>query len=312
MEFWGVEVKAGEPFKVKPEAGMVIHVSQACMGETKNKGTESIILSVKIDDKKFVLGNLSLDKIPQLTFDLVFEKDFELSHTWKHGSIYLCGYQTYAGDNEGDDFDEFDDDSEEEADVPQIALQNGKGGPKLELVKPAAAKTNAAKPESSGKPKVKVVEPSKEEDGDDDDEDDSDEDDESDDEMVSSGDDSDEDMADGDSDDDEDSDKEDDEETPKKAELGKKRTNESAVKTPVPAKKAKGPVSPKSEGKKGGHTATPHPAKNAGKTPATGDKSKGQQTPKSGGKSGGISCKSCSKTFASDKALESHTKAKHG
>lgn len=68
------------------------------MGETKNKGTESIILSVKIDDKKFVLGNLSLDKIPQLTCDLVFEKDFELSHTWKHGSIYLCGYQTYAGD----------------------------------------------------------------------------------------------------------------------------------------------------------------------------------------------------------------------
>lgn len=49
------------------------------------------------------------------------------------------------------------------------------------------------------------------------------------------------------------------------------------------------------EVKKGGHTATPHPAKNAGKTPATGDKSKGQQTPKSGGKSGGISCKSCSK-----------------
>lgn len=31
-----------------------------------------------------------------------------------------------------------------------------------------------------------------------------------------------------------------------KAELGKKRTNESAVKTPVPAKKAKGAASPKS------------------------------------------------------------------
>ncbi|GMN56227.1 hypothetical protein TIFTF001_025344 [Ficus carica] len=253
MEFWGVEVKAGEPFKVEPEAGMVIHVSQACLGETKNKGTESIILSVKIDDKKFVLGNLSLDKIPQLTCDLVFEKDFVLSHTWKHGIVSLTIMPLLC--TEGDDFDDFDDDSDEEADVPQIALQNEKY-------------SRGVKPYFYT------------------------------------------DMADGDGD--EDSDEEDDEETPKKAELGKKRTNESAVKTPVPAKKAKGAASPKSEGKKGGHTATPHPAKNAGKTPATGDKSKGQQTPKSGGKSGGISCKSCSKTFASDKALESHSKAKHG
>lgn len=43
--------------------------------------------------------------------------------------------------------------------------------------------------------------------------------------------------------------------------------------------------------KKGGHTATPHPAKYAGKTPASSDKSK-QQTPKS---AGSVSCKSCSK-----------------
>ncbi|PON75274.1 Zinc finger, C2H [Trema orientale] len=115
-------------------------------------------------------------------------------------------------------------------------------------------------------------------------------------------------MLDGDSDDEEDSDEEDDdEETPKKPELNKKRPTDSAPKTPVSAKKAK-VASPKSDAKKGGHIATPHPAKKAGKSPATADKSKAQ-SPKS---AGGFSCKSCSKSFGSDKALESHTKAKHG
>lgn len=68
------------------------------MGESEIKSKEPILLSVKVADKKFVLGTLSMEKIPQLTFDLVFEKEFELTHNWKHGSIYLCGYQTYVGD----------------------------------------------------------------------------------------------------------------------------------------------------------------------------------------------------------------------
>ncbi|EXB37421.1 Histone deacetylase HDT1 [Morus notabilis] len=290
MEFWGVEVKAGEPLTVVPDDAFIIHLSQACLGESETKSKEPILLSVKVADKKFVLGTLSLEKIPQLTFDLVFEKEFELTHNWKHGS----------------------DESEEEEDIPPQAIQNGKGGPKVGLAKPAAAKTNAAKPESTEKPKVKVVEPSKDEDGESDEDSDESDEDDSDDEMVSSGDESDEDMLGGDSDDAEDKDEEDDEATPKKLELSKKRANDSADKTPVPAKKPKAAASPKSEGKKVVHTATPHPAKKAGKTSATGDKSKDQQTPKSGGKSAGkISCKSCSKTFASDGALDSHTKAKH-
>ena len=61
-----------------------------------------------------------------------------------------------------------------------------------------------------------------------------------------------------------------------------------------------------SDGKKvGGHVATPYPAKQAGKTPGN---KPNQQTPQSGGS---VTCKSCPKTFGSDKALESHTKAKH-
>ncbi|XP_024031880.1 histone deacetylase HDT1 isoform X2 [Morus notabilis] len=301
MEFWGVEVKAGEPLTVVPDDAFIIHLSQACLGESETKSKEPILLSVKVADKKFVLGTLSLEKIPQLTFDLVFEKEFELTHNWKHGSIYLCGYQTFVGDQEDDDLS--GDESEEEEDIPPQAIQNGKGGPKVGLAKPAAAKTNAAKPESTEKPKVKVVEPSKDEDGESDEDSDESDEDDSDDEM---------DMLGGDSDDAEDKDEEDDEATPKKLELSKKRANDSADKTPVPAKKPKAAASPKSEGKKVVHTATPHPAKKAGKTSATGDKSKDQQTPKSGGKSAGkISCKSCSKTFASDGALDSHTKAKH-
>jgi len=44
------------------------------------------------------------------------------------------------------------------------------------------------------------------------------------------------------------------------------------------------------DGKKGVHTATPHPSKHAGKNPANIENSK-SQTPKSGGQ---FSCKSCS------------------
>ncbi|PON75273.1 Nucleoplasmin core domain containing protein [Trema orientale] len=98
MEFWGVEIKAGEPLTVEPEPNTIIHLSQAVLGETKSKGNEHVILSVKVGDKKYVLGNLSLDKFPQLSFDLVFEKEVELSHNWKNGSVYLSGYQTAVGE----------------------------------------------------------------------------------------------------------------------------------------------------------------------------------------------------------------------
>ncbi|CAI0398168.1 unnamed protein product [Linum tenue] len=109
-----------------------------------------------------------------------------------------------------------------------------------------------------------------------------------------------------DSDDDEDdSDDSEDEETPtpKKPEQGKKRSNDSAVKTPVPAKKAKQATPAKSDGKKAVHTATPHPAKNVAKTAGSAAK-----TPKSGGE---FSCKSCDRSFGTDGALQSHAKAKH-
>ncbi|KAL0410049.1 UNVERIFIED_CONTAM: Histone deacetylase HDT1 [Sesamum latifolium] len=90
----GVEVKSGEPLKVAPGDGMVLHLSQACLGELKKeKGNESVCMFVNVDGKKLVLGTLFSEKLPQQQFDLVFDRDFELSHNWKNGSVYFYGYR---------------------------------------------------------------------------------------------------------------------------------------------------------------------------------------------------------------------------
>ncbi|THF99910.1 hypothetical protein TEA_007818 [Camellia sinensis var. sinensis] len=284
----GVEVKAGQPLKVNPEVGSVIHISQAALGEgKKGKGNDIVPLWVNINGKKLVLGSLSAEKFPQVSFDLVFEKEFELSHDWKDGSVYFCGY---SADNQFEyplclflvscavDFSFAvinvfisifnEDDSSEDEDIRRLITENGKDESKGEEAKPAASKGKAAK-----LPKV----------------------------MMDASDDSD--SEDEDDTDEEDDEEEEDEETPQKAELSKKkRPTESVSKTPVPAKKAKLDTPQKTDGKKGGgHTATPHPAKQAGKTPNTSEKSK-EKTPKSDSK---VSCKSCSKSVMMDASDDS-------
>ncbi|KAI5319163.1 hypothetical protein L3X38_038871 [Prunus dulcis] len=117
----------------------------------------------------------------------------------------------------------------------------------------------------------------------------------------------DDDDDDADSEDETDDSEEEDEETPKKADVSKKRPAES-TKRLANNKKAKFVTPEKTDSKKGSvHIATPHPAKQAGKKPATSDQSK-QQAPKSGGT---FNCQSCNRSFNSDGALQSHTKAKH-
>ncbi|KAK9168434.1 hypothetical protein Syun_000574 [Stephania yunnanensis] len=192
MEFWGAEVKAGEPFKVEFDEKMILHLSQAALGEVKkDKANESALLYVKVGEQKLVIGTLFPDKCAHLSYDLVFEKEFELSHNWKHGSVYFCGYKTYTDEDE--DHPGFSDSSDEEEELRLI--ENGKPEPKGEETKPSVDKAKAVvKLDSSeNKPKVKVVEPKKgvdEDDSDDDDEDDSEDDDDSDDEdemMVDGG-----------------------------------------------------------------------------------------------------------------------------
>ena len=66
---------------------------QAALGDgRKEKGNDLIPLRMTINGEKFVVGSLSGEKFPQIAFDLVFEKEFELSHDWKNGSVYFCGY----------------------------------------------------------------------------------------------------------------------------------------------------------------------------------------------------------------------------
>lgn len=74
---------------------------QATLGELKkDKANEHVTLFVKINGQKLVLGILSAEKFPQISFDLVFEKEFELSHNGKNGSIYCLGYQAPMEDQE--------------------------------------------------------------------------------------------------------------------------------------------------------------------------------------------------------------------
>lgn len=71
---------------------------QATLGESQKKGDGSVPIYVKYGDKKLVLGTLSADKFPQVSFDLVFEKEFELSHNWNGGSVYFMGYKMAASE----------------------------------------------------------------------------------------------------------------------------------------------------------------------------------------------------------------------
>lgn len=64
----------------------------------KDKGAENVTVFVRFNDQKLVLGTLSAEKFPQISYDLVFEKEFELSHSSKNTSLYFCGYKTATMD----------------------------------------------------------------------------------------------------------------------------------------------------------------------------------------------------------------------
>ncbi|KFK33146.1 hypothetical protein AALP_AA6G336900 [Arabis alpina] len=103
MEFWEAKVKAGKPLVVRPEEDSLIHISQASLNFKRNKG-ESGLLYVTVDGKKLVIGTLSQPNFPQVSFDLVFEKEFELSHTLEKGSVQFVGYRSPNIDEEEGDY----------------------------------------------------------------------------------------------------------------------------------------------------------------------------------------------------------------
>ncbi|KAK8672167.1 hypothetical protein V6N13_110540 [Hibiscus sabdariffa] len=367
MEFWGAEVKGGQIFKVELENDnrRILHLSQVALGEVtgdnkKEKGNETIYIYLKFKNDNFVIGTLSQEKFPQLPLDLVLNDTFELSHTWKNGSIHITGYHVALGEVTGDNKKEkgnetiyiylkFKNDnfvigtlSQEK--FPQLPLdlvlndtfelshtwKNGsihitgyhvdtsQGGdveseeelpqPTINLTKPHATASDPAASQH-----VKIVEPIKDEgSSDDEDEDDTSEDEDSSEDqepaMPINGEKESKNDTDSDEDDSEEESSDEDQETPEKAGPSKKRSAESARKTPAPEKKAKLVTPQRTDSKKvGGHTATPHPSKQAKKASAA---AKAKQTPKSGGSS--FPCKSCGRSFGSENALQSHSKAKHG
>lgn len=77
---------------------LVTFAMQACLDEVKKaKGSDSISLFVKTGDQKLVIGHLYAEKIPQIYFDLVFDKEFVLSHNGKNGSVHFHGYIANTG-----------------------------------------------------------------------------------------------------------------------------------------------------------------------------------------------------------------------
>lgn len=70
---------------------------QAALGESKDKsgkGNARVILKVHIDDSEVLLGTLSEGKCDQMPLDLVFDREFIVSHNGASSSVYLCGYRT--------------------------------------------------------------------------------------------------------------------------------------------------------------------------------------------------------------------------
>lgn len=286
MEFWGVEVKAGESLKVRPDLFKLIHISQAAIGEVKDvKEAKHVPLRLTVGENSYVIGTLSAEDRPQLMFDLVFEKEFELSHGWKNGSVYFIGYT--AEDPSTDEIDSGDDAFSDEENV--LEALNGKLEADVKDVKPDAKKSALVKDEKN----AKVAEPKKEVESDDDDDSEDDSDDEDDSEDDSSG--GPEGMdADGPegmdfSDDSEDDDSKD--ETPKKVEQ-KKRPAPSPKVAPGSGKKAKQSTP---ENKSGGKPF----AKQNGKPAANGNNKQKTQSPKSGGQFSGN--KSNNKNFSGQK-----------
>ncbi|CAN7038230.1 unnamed protein product, partial [Brassica rapa subsp. trilocularis] len=121
----GAEVKAGKPLKVKPDEDCLIHLSHACIDNGK-KG-ETALLYVTVDGKKLVIGKLSQGSISQISLYLIFDQEFELSHSLETGSVHFIGYKSPNMDDE-ECYSSSDSSSEEEVEVPATDTANGNDG----------------------------------------------------------------------------------------------------------------------------------------------------------------------------------------
>lgn len=68
--------------------------TQASLGEVKKKKDEFINLHITVDAEKHLVGTLHPKRLPQVVYNLAFEKDIQISHNWKNGSVHLFGFKT--------------------------------------------------------------------------------------------------------------------------------------------------------------------------------------------------------------------------
>ncbi|KAL3694404.1 hypothetical protein R1sor_008055 [Riccia sorocarpa] len=334
MEFWGTEVAPGKPLVCHPGDEMYCHVSQVALGPASEGKSERVVLRVETGDKNIVLGTLCSGKCDQMALDLIFDREFKLSHTGTSSSVYFCGYKTEKGEPEDFDSEEDEDEESEDEEMP-LAVTGG-----AIRIDPAAVPLKAKA--SKSPKKAKVVDDEADE-GDDSDEDDDDEDD-------SDLDDSDELDEDDDEDDSDEDDESEDEEmvtpeaskkrplkeaeakslsngnkkarvdTPAKPGLADRKVHKSAtaVSTPAKAQTPEGKKKDDKEAKKEQKTPQKTPGKEdsvktpkGSKSPST--KSEAGSTPGTGKKGvGPHKCEACNRAFATESAHSQHMTAKHG
>lgn len=68
------------------------------MGGSKNNGNEPVRVYLTVGEQKLIIGTLSHEKFPQLSTEIVLERGFDLSHSWKNGSVFFSGYKVDASD----------------------------------------------------------------------------------------------------------------------------------------------------------------------------------------------------------------------
>ncbi|KAL6534385.1 hypothetical protein OROHE_013310 [Orobanche hederae] len=157
MEFWAVEVKTNEPQKIHPPKDKVIHLKQAVLGDLGNKSAR---LFVNVGGKTIVLGTLIPKGLPQQPFDLVFGKEFELSHNWD-GSVFFSGSMADSPSNEYPLIQKFEPEAKPEIlaeDHEAVAYPEGDPEPESSKKRPfesaAHGKDKKAKQETDGKQAV--------------------------------------------------------------------------------------------------------------------------------------------------------------
>mmetsp|Transcript_27708 Transcript_27708/g.31952 ORF Transcript_27708/g.31952 Transcript_27708/m.31952 type:complete len:350 (-) Transcript_27708:156-1205(-) len=121
--FWGAVVKTGEPVKLFDVAETdILKLCTAVLGTQEKTGKTTLI--AEVEGKKHVLAHLVADRTEQVSFDLYFKVDQDVTFSVQgKGEVHLGGYFEPSG------FDEDEDDEEDDEDeVDDFRALKGKGG----------------------------------------------------------------------------------------------------------------------------------------------------------------------------------------